>query len=72
MGDRIRYTLDENQIPKSWYNIAADFPTPMPAVLHPGTHAPVGPSDLEPLFPWLDWGVAAALAEHKAEAKTAA
>jgi tryptophan synthase beta chain len=29
----------------------ADLPTPPPPVLHPGTHQPVGPSDLEPLFP---------------------
>src|SRR5262249_55165315 len=35
----------------SWYNLAADLPKPMPPVLHPGTKQPVGPSDLEPLFP---------------------
>ncbi|RJF76697.1 TrpB-like pyridoxal phosphate-dependent enzyme [Rhodopseudomonas palustris] len=51
MSDQIKYVLDEESIPKSWYNLNADFPTPMPPVLHPGTHQPVGPSDLEPLFP---------------------
>ena len=51
MSDQIKYGLDEENIPKSWYNLNADFPTPMPPVLHPGTHQPVGPSDLEPLFP---------------------
>ncbi|AVT75628.1 trpB-like pyridoxal-phosphate dependent enzyme [Rhodopseudomonas palustris] len=51
MSDQIKYVLDEENIPKSWYNLNADFPTPMPPVLHPGTHQPVGPSDLEPLFP---------------------
>jgi tryptophan synthase beta chain len=51
MSDQIKFTLDETQIPKSWYNIAADLPEPAPAVLHPGTRQPVGPADLEPLFP---------------------
>ena len=51
MSDQVKYTLDESQIPKSWYNIVADLPTPPHPVLHPGTKQPVGPSDLEPLFP---------------------
>ncbi|MBB5049285.1 tryptophan synthase beta chain [Rhodopseudomonas rhenobacensis] len=51
MSDQVKYVLDEAQIPKAWYNLNADFPKPMPAVLHPGTHQPIGPSDLEPLFP---------------------
>ncbi|ABD86271.1 TrpB-like pyridoxal phosphate-dependent enzyme [Rhodopseudomonas palustris] len=51
MSDQVKYVLDEDQIPKAWYNLNADFPKPMPAVLHPGTHQPIGPSDLEPLFP---------------------
>lgn len=46
-----KYLLDESQMPKYWYNIQADFPKPLPPVLHPGTQQPVGPSDLEPLFP---------------------
>ena len=51
MSDTIKYLLDEGQIPKTWYNIQADLPKPAPAVLHPGTHQPIGPSDLAPLFP---------------------
>ena len=47
----IKYLLSEDRMPTSWYNIAADLPTPPPAVLHPGTHQPVGPADLAPLFP---------------------
>lgn len=47
----IKYNLPENQIPTTWYNIAADLPTPPPPVLHPGTGQPVGPDDLAPLFP---------------------
>ncbi|HQR24904.1 MAG TPA: hypothetical protein PK163_08975, partial [Steroidobacteraceae bacterium] len=51
MSDPIKYLLDESRIPKHWYNIQADLPKPAPAVLHPGTHKPVGPDDLAPLFP---------------------
>jgi tryptophan synthase beta chain len=51
MSGQVKYTLDESQIPKSWYNIVADLPKPPHPVLHPGTKQPVGPSDLEPLFP---------------------
>ena len=51
MSDQIKFVLDETQIPKSWYNLAADLPQPLPPVLHPGTKQPIGPSDLEPLFP---------------------
>jgi tryptophan synthase beta chain len=51
MSDSVKYTLDETQIPKYWYNIAADLPKPPPPVLHPGTLQPIGPDDLAPLFP---------------------
>ena len=51
MSETIKYLLDESQLPKRWYNIQADLPKPVPAVLHPGTHQPIGPSDLAPLFP---------------------
>jgi tryptophan synthase beta chain len=43
--------LGEKRIPKVWYNLAADLPVPLPAVLHPGTGGPIGPADLEPIFP---------------------
>jgi tryptophan synthase beta chain len=46
-----KITLDESEIPEAWYNIQADFPTPMPPPLHPRTREPVGPQDLAPLFP---------------------
>jgi tryptophan synthase beta chain len=51
MNDSIKYALDETRIPKSWYNLMADLPSPPPLVLHPATLAPVGPSDLASLFP---------------------
>jgi len=51
MTDSVKYLLDESRIPKAWYNLQADLPKPLPPVLHPGTHQPVGPDDLAPLFP---------------------
>ena len=51
MAEQTRYLLPEEAIPTSWYNLAADLPTPLPPVLHPGTHQPIGPDDLAPLFP---------------------
>ena len=46
-----KFVLDESRIPRSWYNIAADLPVPPAPPLHPGTHQPIGPDDLAPLFP---------------------
>jgi tryptophan synthase beta chain len=51
MADSVKYLLDETRIPRHWYNIVADLPSPLPPVLHPGTLKPVGPDDLAPLFP---------------------
>ncbi len=46
-----KFLLDEKEMPTAWYNIQADLPQPLPPVLHPGTHQPIGPADLAPLFP---------------------
>jgi tryptophan synthase beta chain len=46
-----KFTLEERDLPKAWYNILADLPVPLPPVLHPGTKQPIGPADLAPLFP---------------------
>jgi tryptophan synthase beta chain len=51
MVARTRFTLSEEQIPRAWYNISADLPVPQSPPLHPGTHQPLGPADLAPLFP---------------------
>ncbi len=51
MNDQTKYLLAETEMPRAWYNIQADLPTPLPPVLHPGTTAPIGPADLAPLFP---------------------
>ena len=49
--ERTKFTLNEEQIPKAFYNIAADLKEPPPPPLHPGTGQPIGPEDLAPLFP---------------------
>jgi tryptophan synthase beta chain len=51
MADQIKYQLSEDQIPEQWYNILADAPSAATPGLHPGTHQPLGPEDLAPLFP---------------------
>ncbi len=51
MSDSVKYLLNEADLPKFWYNIAADLPEPLPPVLHPGTQQPIGPDDLAPIFP---------------------
>jgi len=50
MTDSVKFILDENEIPKSWYNIVSDLPEPPAPVIHPGTGQPIGPDDLAPLF----------------------
>jgi tryptophan synthase beta chain len=53
MVERTRFLLDEEKIPRFWYNIAADLPAGVEQSppLHPLTHQPLGPADLAPLFP---------------------
>ncbi len=51
MSEPIKFDLPLSALPTAWYNIQADLPQPAPPVLHPGTHQPVGPDDLAPLFP---------------------
>src|SRR2546421_11861797 len=48
---RVKFTLDEDEIPTTWTNLLPDLPEPPPPPpLHPGTKQPVGPDDLAPLF----------------------
>jgi tryptophan synthase beta chain len=51
MSETVKHLLEEDQIPRFWYNINADLPVPLAPVLHPGTQQPVGPDDLAPIFP---------------------
>ncbi len=46
-----KFFLNESDMPTHWYNIMADLKSPPPPPLHPGTHQPIGPADLAPLFP---------------------
>ncbi len=49
--ERVKFILDEDQIPRSWINLMPDLPGEAPPPLHPATKQPVGPDDLTPLFP---------------------
>jgi tryptophan synthase beta chain len=53
MPDKVhtKYVLNEDEMPRAWYNIIPDLPKPPAPVLHPGTKQPVTPDDLAPLFP---------------------
>ncbi|MCX6664709.1 MAG: TrpB-like pyridoxal phosphate-dependent enzyme [Euryarchaeota archaeon] len=48
---RTKILLDENDIPKTWYNIQADLKTPLDPPLNPKTKKPAGPDDLKRIFP---------------------
>lgn len=43
--------IDENEMPKKWYNIQADLKTPLDPPLNPQTKNPIGPAELSKLFP---------------------
>ena len=47
----IKAVLKDSEIPKQWYNISVDLPTPLNPPLHPGTGEPLTPDLLEPIFP---------------------
>ena len=46
-----KFLLEESALPRRWYNIQSDMPSPAQPPLHPGTGEPVGPDALTPLFP---------------------
>jgi tryptophan synthase beta chain len=45
-----KFILDEKDMPRQWYNIAADLPTPMHPPLGPDGN-PISPDMLSPVFP---------------------
>ncbi|MFH1789160.1 MAG: pyridoxal-phosphate dependent enzyme, partial [Candidatus Altiarchaeota archaeon] len=49
--DETKILLDEKDLPKKWYNIMADVPTPPAPPLNPATKEPAGPDDLKAIFP---------------------
>ena len=48
---KTKVVLSDDEIPKQWYNIQADMPSPMQPPLHPGTRQPVTPEDMTMIFP---------------------
>ncbi|MEM0215573.1 MAG: TrpB-like pyridoxal phosphate-dependent enzyme [Archaeoglobaceae archaeon] len=46
-----RYVLDEEYLPKKWYNVIPDLPEKIPPPLNPATGEPIKPQELEPVFP---------------------
>jgi tryptophan synthase beta chain len=48
--EQIKVLLNESEIPKQWYNLAADLPTPLLPPLGPDGN-PVSPEMLTPVFP---------------------
>jgi tryptophan synthase beta chain len=51
MSEKTRFILNESDLPRFWYNVAADMPVPPAPVLHPQTLQPVTPDFLSVLFP---------------------
>ena len=48
--ERIKFELSEEQMPRQWYNLAADLPNPpQPPIKADGN--PLSPEDLAPVFP---------------------
>lgn len=46
-----KFILSENEMPRQWYNILPDLPTPLPPYLNPVTHQPLQAADLAALLP---------------------
>jgi tryptophan synthase beta chain len=51
MSTPLQFALPSSAIPKTWYNLNADFPEPLPPPLHPGTRQPVTPDLMTAIFP---------------------
>jgi tryptophan synthase beta chain len=49
--ENTKILLDEDEMPKHWYNIQADLPTPLPPPLNPATGEPITPDMLRRIFP---------------------
>ena len=44
-------TLSAAEMPRRWYNVAADLPWEVPPYMDPDTHEPIGPDKLAAIFP---------------------
>ena len=50
MSQQIKVTLNDDELPKQWYNIQADLPHPLPPPVDLEGN-PIGPDALAPVFP---------------------
>ncbi|MDE3168385.1 MAG: TrpB-like pyridoxal phosphate-dependent enzyme [Acidobacteriota bacterium] len=51
MSEPCKFLLADRQIPSAWVNVLPALPEPLDPPLHPGTHQPLTPQDLLPIFP---------------------
>lgn len=49
--EQTKIILDENEMPKQWYNVLSDLSSPLDPPLDPRTWEPISPDALEPIFP---------------------
>jgi tryptophan synthase beta chain len=49
--EQTKIILDENEMPRQWYNVLSDFSSPIEPPLDPRTWEPISPDALEPIFP---------------------
>ncbi|MBN1257376.1 MAG: TrpB-like pyridoxal-phosphate dependent enzyme, partial [Planctomycetes bacterium] len=50
MSEQVKVFLSEDEMPREWYNIQADFSKPMPPPVDREGN-PIGPEALAPVFP---------------------
>lgn len=51
MNAKEKIFLEEEEIPKQWYNIQADMPSPLDPPMNPATKEPIKAEDLAAIFP---------------------
>ena len=51
MSEQLKFLLSDKQIPSAWLNILPHLKEPLELPVHPGTHQPLAPADLAPIFP---------------------
>ena len=51
MPEDTKYLLNDSQIPSTWLNVLPHLKEPLAPPLDPGTHKPIGPEALLPIFP---------------------
>jgi len=49
--EQIKVFLSEADMPRKWYNIQADMPTPLDPPIHPATGKPATPEQMHAIFP---------------------